>query len=116
MLTIRRNDTILRVTSGAFLGMYKGLGFTVVAGEGFKPSLASDKPNNTYTPDNLENADEDDSDSSEDDFEANDLSEIPVSEMTFKQLKAYADQLGVVYGNGTPKKELRALIRRAVDM
>lgn len=43
-----------------------------------------------------------------------DLSEIPLSQMTDKQLRAYADQLGVDLTGVTSRKAVRAKIRAAL--
>lgn len=47
----------------------------------------------------------------EDADEEVDLSEIPLSEMDFYQLRDYADQLGLDHKGLRSKKELRALIK-----
>lgn len=41
----------------------------------------------------------------------NDLSEIPIGEMDFKQLHAYAEQLGLDHKDVHSKKDLKSLIR-----
>lgn len=112
MLTIKKDDTVLTVTVGAFKGVYKSLGFRPVSGGSIK-SPFTDRENvppngNTVLEDDPGTSD---SDINEDADDEEDLSEIPFGEMNFKQLKAYARQLGIDITGITDKRELRKVIR-----
>lgn len=110
MVTIKRDQTILVVTQGAFKNYFQGMGYEVVDG--------TQRPENSGW-DNLhpelETLEAEASTASEVDpeEEAEDLSEIPLSEMSFAQLHARAGQLGIAHENIHSKKELRAAIRAA---
>lgn len=114
MLTIQKDDIKLTVTAGAFKGLYKSLGFKPVPEESTK--LSSRGQGNTLSKANADledNSEPSDNDINED-IDDEDLSEIPFGEMNFKQLKKYAQQLGVDATGITDKRELRKLIRSAL--
>lgn len=132
MIKIKRGDSVLTVTTGAYKNYYKHLGYEPV---GVAKSSENPEQGNTHTSDDSqhseettqpsgdENAlggepegttDEDDADEEEDE-DTVDLSEIPLSELSHSQLFEYADQLGLEY-EGTPnKKEMLALIREHLN-
>lgn len=114
MLTIKKDDTVLTVTVGAFKGLYKGLGFRPVSGGSIKPSPIDQEniPSNGNT-DLEDDSGTSDNDINEDTDDEEDLSEIPFGEMNFKQLKTYARQLGIDTTGITDKRELRKVIRNA---
>lgn len=106
MVTIKKDQTILTVTRGAFENYFQDMGYEVVDA----PQAHENSGGNNYPPD-TENPDLDDLEHAEMDSE--DLSEIPLGEMNFAQLHARAGQLGIDHENMHSKKELRAAIRAA---
>lgn len=121
MVKIKKGETVLTVTPGAYRNFYKHLGYEPVdvARSAENPDeenthLCEDSPHleDPAQPEGDEYASDEEpfEDEAESDEEP-DLSEIPLGEMKLSQLIAYAEQLGLEH-DGTPnKKELRKLIR-----
>lgn len=127
MIKIKRGDSVLTVTAGAYKNYYKHLGYEPVgvAKNGENPveenthphddsqhcddsthlnldeSALDDEEEGAFTDDEEEEGTEDEVD----------LSEIPLSEMNLEQLHDYAEELGLDHKEITSKKKLRALIR-----
>ena len=129
MIKIKRGDSVLTVTTGAYKSYYKHLGYEPV---GVAKNSENPDQENTHSHDDsqqLEDStqlteDEDDSnDEEEEDFteeeedsdEEVDLSEIPLGEMDLDQLHAYAEELGLEHEEINSKKKLRALIRDCLN-
>lgn len=117
MLRITNGSVTLTVTKGAFNNYYKHCGFQIEnRAEGAElEEVVTTQPNYTaeYLGDSPQVKNEEDSDDYEEDEddEEIELSEIPLSEMSFEQLNEYADQLGLEHEGIRSKKELRAMIR-----
>lgn len=123
MIKIRKGETTLTVTHGAYKNYYKHLGYEPVGvarnGEnpGEENTRTADDSQHCGDPTQLKNGegtpdDEDEEfDDEEDAEEEVDLSEIPLSEMGFDQLCEYADRLGLDRSGLRKKTEIRALIR-----
>lgn len=124
MVTIRKGDHSLRVTQGAFLRLYKPMGYTVDGAEG--DTLVPPAPDGVGTTpdadDSIKDDSEDDEDESstgsEDDDEEteeesepeDDLDEKPISEMSTRELRRYAENLGIeTEGLNSRNKLLRAI-------
>lgn len=90
MVKIKRGDLTLTVTQGAYLHIYKALGYSIVEGKGGE------------NPPALESVD------SGIDYAA--LEEKPLSDMNFKELKDYAAHLGIDTTGMINKKEVRTAI------
>lgn len=124
MLHITNGNVTLRVTRGAFNSFYKKHGFHTVDDEGAaeesevvvtQPSSGKEcLEDSTHREKGAAETDEDDSpeDCEEED---EDLSQIPLGEMSFDQLCEYADQLDLDRDGIRSKKELRALIREHLN-
>lgn len=126
MIKIKKGEKVLTVTHGAFENFYKHIGYEPV---GATQTPENSGRVNTHPTDgshvsgdagHVSGDDTDDGvdgDDGEDDTpegEVNDeveLSEIPLSEMSFDQLCEYADELELDHDGMRSKKELRALIR-----
>ena len=103
MVTIQRAGHVLTVSKGAFKTLYKPMGYVIVGDEG-EPE-ASPAPGKEITPpdtgdgsEDYLSSGEDESDGADadpDDEEDADLEEKPLSEMNFKELKAYAKRRGI---------------------
>lgn len=120
MLQVTNGVVTLMVTKGAFGSFYKHKGFHPIDDEDGGvvvtcPTLETMPPDDSsqqeMTEDTEDLGDEKDGDEydTEDDV---DLSEIPLSGMSFDQLNDYADQLGLDHESIRSKKELRMLIRK----
>ena len=119
MIKIKKGDTVLTVTNGAYKNYYKHLGYEPVGVAQTVENLGEENTHPTDDSQQLgdptqlkidEDTDVDEAVEDEEDDEP-DLSEIPLGEMKLSQLIAYAEQLGLEH-DGTPnKKELRKLIR-----
>ena len=116
MIKIKKGDSVLTVTRGAYNNFYKGLGYRVL-----RATKASEPLEGVSIHPEKDSADsgdlsqlnitpEEDSDELPEEEEELDLSEIPLGEMTGAQLKQYAEQLGLE-SEGLKKRELRELIR-----
>lgn len=122
MVIIQRAGHVLTVSKGAFKTLYKPMGYVIVGDEG-EPE-ASPAPGKEITPPDTVDGSEDDLSSSEDesedesdgadadldDEEDADLEEKPLSEMNFKELKAYAKRRGINTNGMSSKKEVRDAI------
>lgn len=120
MVTIERAGHVLIVTQGAFKALYRPMGYVIVGTEG-EPE-ASPGPDEVTTPPADEDVSEDDSSSEEDensdedeDQDDEDLEEKPLSEMNFKELKAYAKRRGINVNGMSSKKEVREAILEAEE-
>ena len=123
MIKIRKGETTLTVTHGAYKNYYKHLGYEPVGvarnGEnpGEENTHLTDDSQHCGDPTQLKNGEDpsddegEEFDDEEDEEEEVDLSEIPLSEMGFDQLCEYADQLGLDRSGLRKKTEIRALIR-----
>lgn len=123
MVTIRKGAHSLRVTQGAFLRLYKPMGYTVDGAEG-DLSVPPAPDGNGTTPgtddsseDELEDPEDEGTTESEDEEETedesddeDDLDEKPISEMSTRELRQYAENLGIdTDGLNTRNKLLRAI-------
>ena len=118
MVTIQRAGHVLTVSKGAFKTLYKPMGYVIVGDEG-EPE-ASPAPGKEITLPDTGDGSEDDLSSGEDesdgadadpdDEEDADLEEKPLSEMNFKELKAYAKRRGINTNGMSSKKEVRDAI------
>ena len=114
MVRITNGSLTLTVPSSAYELIYKSYGFrlfadeedVVVPNDTLPTPSEKDAPAEDFVEENG-NTEE----ASKYEEEEVDLSEIPISEMDFYQLQAYAEQLGLDYEGIRSKKELRALIR-----
>lgn len=109
MLQITNGVVTLRVTRGAFNNFYSRHGFSSVedesAAKGSGVGNFYPLPENQPLEDSLqEKTDFDDLEEDED------LTEIPLEEMTGTQLRQYASDLGLEF-EGLRKRELRQLIQ-----
>lgn len=115
MLRITNGSVTLTVTKGAFINYYKHCGFQIENhSDGAElEGVVTTQPNYTaeYLGDSPQVKNGGDSDDYEEDGEI-ELSEIPLSEMSFDQLNDYADKLGLDHESIRSKKELRMLIRK----
>ncbi len=134
MLNITNGFTNLTVTRGAYNSMYAPQGWTiaecdkigqktddfgsdansseVMSQKGDNAAtgqILEPKTDNAATPDNADN----DSEVFDDDDDI-DLSEIPLSEMSVPQLKAYASQLGIE-ANTDSARQLRTQIKKVLE-
>lgn len=125
MVRITNGVMTLRVTRQAFLSQYQPCGFRLLesseeaSGEelyGNSPASGNERLGEDFQEERDEMAEgadlgSEESVEAEEDEEEIDLSEIPISEMDYYQLCAYADQLGLDRTGLRSKKELRQLIR-----
>lgn len=125
MVTITNGVQTFTVTEGAFKSIFKAQGYTVAGkqqkAETFvETSTPTTEPTIANTEEiilpSLENPPEDENQGSVDEPErlSEDLSEIPLSEMTNKQLTAYAAQLGVDIKGVKSKRVVIDRIRAAL--
>lgn len=125
MITITNGLQTFKVTEGAFKNIFKAQGYFKAdeqekAGTSIETSTPTTEPTITnaeeITLPSLENPPEDENQGSVDEPEemSEDLSEIPLSEMTNKQLTAYAAQLGVDIKGVKSKKVVIDRIRAAL--
>lgn len=116
MVTIKRDQTILIVTRGAYENYFQGMGYEVVdvpqAHENSGGINYPPESENSYLED-LGGGEQNSEETSEEESDDEDLSEIPLGEMNFAQLHARAGQLGIDHENIHSKKELRAAIKAA---
>lgn len=102
MVTIEKRGKTLVVTKGAYTQFYRSLGYSIVGGEGAHNAPSFRNVENTHSSDEVDTYDEDSDGYDE---------EKPLSEMSFRELKAYADKLGIGTNGVSSKNELRRLIR-----
>jgi hypothetical protein len=123
MIQVKKGNSLLVVTTGAYHNFYKHLGYEPVdAPESHEKSeqenaqhheetQRSEESAQTCTDEETSSGQTEDGDEEEDTEDEVDLSEIPLAELSHSQLFEYADQLGLEY-EGTPgKKEMQSLIR-----
>ena len=120
MVTIRKGNHSLRVTQGAFLRLFKPMGYTIAGAEGdtnVPPApdggvnTHDDGSSNPDDSDDLEDENEEESEDEDDELDdEDDLDEKPLSEMTKRELKVYAENLGInTDGLNSKEKLLRAI-------
>lgn len=116
MVKIKRGDHTLTVTMGAYKHLYKAMGYTLAGAETACEGVsAPDGVTTTHKPQKARteaSAARDDVSEYEEAEEEYELSEKPLSEMTFKELKSYAEYLGLKTNGVSGKKELRVMIRK----
>ena len=115
MVTITRGNHSITVTRGAFLRLYKPMGYVITGAE--EDLTASPAPGNETTPVNTQDVSEDDLGPVEEDpsdVDEDDLDEKPLSEMTFRELKRYAHKLGITANGMSSRKEVRTAINKAL--
>jgi hypothetical protein len=114
MVEIKRGDHTLSVTMGAFRAVYKSMGY-VLAGseEGHTAPSAPEVGTNTHSSETAP-VDEPEADDDTEAEEEEELEEKPVSEMSFRELKEYAFDLGI-NPKGMSSKELRKAILEAEE-
>lgn len=106
MVTIKKDQSILTVTRGAFENYFQEMGYEIVGA-----TQTNENSGGINYPPDPESPDLEDPESGEE--ESEDLAEIPLGEMNFEQLHKRAGQLGIDHENIHSKKELRAAIRAA---
>lgn len=111
MVTIEKDGRTLTVTKGAFNKIYKSAGYVIVGAEEDRQVPSASGNEITYTDhknvrEESSESVEDDSDDDEDDA----FDEKPLSEMTFRELKSYADSIGLDHSDYTTKRDLRNAI------
>lgn len=109
MVTIEKNGNTLLVTMGAYKNFYKSMGYTLLEAEEVRKVLPASKEvnvTNDYEEDPMSNTE------SYEDETSDDMEEKPLSEMSFNELKEYADRLGINTNGVSSKKELRIAIRK----
>lgn len=128
MITITNGVDVIQVTQGAFTDIFKSQGFIEINEK--QPETRAEVTM-SLSEETIERGDEHvseailDQKSGDPKFETTfeeeksqpeeiDLSEIPLSEMTDKQLKEYAAQLGVDISGITSRKAVRNKIRSAL--
>lgn len=135
MVTIQRYNHILTVTNGAYQGIYKPLGYTIVGEPGDDNSVSQAYPCGTTTPGDVTDhheapgateADPDGPNSyneayltgeapDEDTEEEDPVDEKPLGEMSFKELKQYAETLGLNANGYSSKRDLKEAIKAHLD-
>lgn len=131
MVTIQRDKHILTVTRGAFQGIYKPLGYAIVDEPGDDNSVSQAHPCGTATPmepsDDYESPESQETDpdgpnSYNDAYltgeapdeaaeEEDPVDEKPLGEMSFKELKQYAETLGLNANGYSSKRDLKEAIK-----
>lgn len=118
MITITNGQMTLTVPNSAYKTIYASAGFSPFRGEDDVeipadtfPIIKEETPGEDVSVEETEEYEDSDNTAT---AETVDLSEIPLSEMDFYQLQAYAEQLGLNYAGIRSKKELRALIRNNI--
>lgn len=115
MVHITNGNLNLEVTKGAFESFYANLGFNIVKSFKKTPVLTDTLNQEDNLSDEEEDSTQQEEDEEEEEEEEIDLSEIPLSEMGFDQLTAYADELGLNHDGVRSKKELRYIIRQHLN-
>lgn len=111
MIQIKKDNTILQVTKGAYRNFYQALGYRIVRGSQMPEISGGVNTHGDEENQHLEDSTQPEMAEAEYEDEELDLSEIPLTQMSVDQLCAYADQLGLDREGIRSKKELRALIR-----
>lgn len=126
MIKITNGVTTLKVTRGAFKDVFKAQGFIEVSNDSTSVETSSKSieeqedsggklteptPENTTADISGQETDDAESEAISDQIE---LSEIPLNEMTDKQLKEYAAQLGVDLKGITSRKAVKEKIKSAL--
>lgn len=114
MLYVTNGSVTIRVTNGAYKNFYKPRGFYTVNAPkcGEAPEREISQPHDKAG--SLGNFPQQKIDSPDSEVSEPELAEIPLSQMSLSQLKAYADQLGVDHEGLTTRKEFRIEIRKAL--
>ena len=97
MIKIKRGTHELEVTKGAFKSIFAPAGYIVVE----QPAKALETPEGGEEPELEE--------------EQQDLSEKPLSEMSFNELKEYAEQLGIQTSGMRTHQQLKRAIQAAQE-
>ena len=124
MIKITNGFSTLEVTKGAFKDIFSAQGFSPVcemhvegstepihANQPVEDKLLNEEPKEASEGNSERNTGVPESDKLSDD---ENLSEIPISEMTNEQLKKYAEQLGVDLSGATTRKAVMSKIRSAL--
>lgn len=125
MVDITNGIHFMTVTKGAFEGIYKHQGYTLVHDYS---SLIQDKPDesvkakdNNYiteeessTSDNLEQTEEVE-ESSEKSFEMAELLEVPIGQWSKEQLKEFAEANNISIDGASTVREVRNIIKDFID-
>lgn len=126
MVNITNGTSSLVVSVGAWKEIYKKQGYRIAKEEDISKMTqeAPEIPDNKFTIDEGEDTseelkstlkttseNEDDSEEEFEDEDENDLSERPLSELSFSELRKYAEQLGLQYSKNLNKKQLKDLIK-----
>lgn len=118
MAKIHKGSQTLEVTKGAYKSIYAPLGWSLETSvEPTQAELPEGEENSsTMPPEQPQNDSQQESEGfeAEDEYQDEELSEKPLSEMSFDELKQYASELGLEYVGIRSKKELRALIKSAL--
>ena len=121
MLTITNGTSILTVTKGAYKSMYAPQGWEIQPGNpgGENGNISQVEEIEEIIQPEAENVtetkfDNQDGEETEDDESEVNLSEIPLSNMSVPQLKAYGKQLGIEVDTDSAKI-LRSRIRKAQE-
>lgn len=125
MVDISNGIHFMTVTKGAFEGIYKHQGYTLVHDYS---SLIQDKPgesvkakDNNYitedessTSDNLEQTEETE-ESSEKSFKMAELLEVPIGQWSKEQLKEFAEANNISIDGASTVREVRNIIKDFID-
>lgn len=127
MLTITNGVDTLQVTKGAYKVLYKHQGFCILGEELISGQLSDKASEMPYTGDEdvgvsypdaaepVKSGTENHTKSAHEEDEEEDLSEIPLTEMTKTQLIKYAEQLDIDFDGTETRKDLRIAIRKALN-
>lgn len=132
MIQVKKGDSLLTVTKGAYDSYYRRLGYEPVgvaesnenSDQGYTQPPEETKPSEEGAQqksavnalDGATDGADDTAENPEHSSDEVDLSEIPLGELSHSQLFEYADQLGLEYEGTMSKKELRALIKEHLGM
>lgn len=112
MIRIQKGSSELTVTRGAYKNFYSKLGYTPVAEaptpENFEEEYTHPEEGSPVLEDPTQLGTDPEETAESEEL---DLSEIPLSDMTSDQLRAYAEQLGLDPTEYPSRKELRKAIR-----
>lgn len=112
MVTIKRGEHTLVVTMGAYKSLYKSMGYVLTGAR--EDSRSSSAPVRVTTDPDYDEDCVSEPESYEEEVN-DDMEEKPLSEMSFKELKDYADRLGINTNGVSSKKEIRMAIRKLVE-
>lgn len=116
MVKITNGNSVLTVTSGAYHSMYKPQGWRPVDEQVQAKVVAPAKKKAEPISVGIEAPEPDpDTDVEAEELETEDLSEKPLKEMSFEELRAYATQLKIDITDLDSKKNLREAIREVIN-